>query len=112
MNQRSGHDLTDTIYIAGGVLFAFAGVLYLAGGLAILMTTGHWVSSPWIDALRVPLHPGNPAAAFGLTSNELAPAAYWLTFAIIVVVPLTLTYVGMRMWQDRKAGIWQVSVLR
>ncbi|WP_405056845.1 TraM recognition domain-containing protein [Kribbella sp. NBC_01505] len=103
MNQRSGHDLTDTIFIAGSILFAFAGVLYLAGGVASMLTTGEWVTSPWIDALRAPLHPDDPAAAFGLTSSELPPTVYWAIFAVLLAVPLGLSYIVMYLWQNRKA---------
>ncbi|GAB3930398.1 hypothetical protein GCM10029976_032150 [Kribbella albertanoniae] len=103
MNQRSGHDLTDTIFIAGGVTFAFAGVLYLAGGLASLGTTGHWVSSPWIDALRVPVHAGDPASAFGMSAAQFGPLTYWSIFAVLLATPLALAYAGTRMWQNRKA---------
>ncbi len=105
MNQRSGHDLTDTIFIAGSVLFAFAGVLYVAGGITSLLSTGEWVTSPWTDALRAPLHPGNPAAAFGKAPSELAPATYWAVFAVLLVVPLALAYTALNVWQSRKAAV-------
>ncbi|MFK4088799.1 type IV secretory system conjugative DNA transfer family protein [Kribbella sp. NPDC020789] len=105
MNQRSGHDLTDTIFIAGGVLFAFAGVLYLAGGITSLLTTGEWVTSPWTDALRAPLHPGNPAAAFGKTPSDLDPTTYWAIFTVLLAIPLGLAYTAMHVWQNRKASL-------
>ncbi|GAA0597732.1 type IV secretory system conjugative DNA transfer family protein [Kribbella sandramycini] len=104
MNQRSGHDLTDTLLIAGAVLFAFTGVLYAAGGIASLLTTGEWVTTPWIDALRAPLNPGNPGAAFGMTPAQLPPTVYWVTVAVVLGVPLGAVYAGLQVWQHRKAG--------
>ncbi|GAA1713411.1 hypothetical protein GCM10009745_72150 [Kribbella yunnanensis] len=100
MNQRSGHDLTDTIFIAAAVTFAFAGVLYLAGGLTNLLSNGRWVSSPWIDSLRVPIHPGDPAAVFG---QSFDPVAYWIVFAVLLAAPLGAAFVVLRLWQNRKA---------
>ncbi len=104
VNQRSGHDLTDTIFIAGAIVFAFAGVLYLAGGIASWLTTGEWVTSPWVDALRAPLTPANPAPAFGMTPAQLPPSVYWAMVAVVLGVPLGIAYTGMRVWQSRKAS--------
>ncbi|MEV0804608.1 TraM recognition domain-containing protein [Kribbella sp. NPDC050281] len=103
MNQQTPRDLTDTIFIAGGVLLACAGVLHLAGGLASMVTTQHWVTSPWIDALRVPMHPADPAVAFGLTSAQISPVTYWLVVAILLVVPIAGGYLVMKLWHGRRA---------
>ncbi|MEV0283495.1 TraM recognition domain-containing protein [Kribbella sp. NPDC050820] len=104
MNPHPPRDTTDLLLIAGGVLLACGGVLYLAGGLASLLTTGHWVTSHWIDALRVVVHPGDPAAAFGLTPAELAPAAYWSVLTLLVGTPLAGAYLVGRFWLGRRAG--------
>jgi type IV secretory pathway TraG/TraD family ATPase VirD4 len=101
MNQRPPRDLTDMIFIAGGVLFASAGVFYLAGGLASLMTTGNWVTGPWIDALQIPLHPGNPAAAFG--PAHFGPAMYWSILVVLLGLPVTAAVLAARWWNGRRA---------
>jgi len=103
MNQRPPRDQTDMLLIAGGVLLACAGVLHLAGGLSSLLTSGQWVSTPWIDAIRVPLHPGDPAAAFGLTSTQLNPATYWIVLTLLVAVPAAIAYLAARLWHTRGA---------
>ncbi|TDO51536.1 type IV secretory pathway TraG/TraD family ATPase VirD4 [Kribbella sp. VKM Ac-2527] len=91
------------IFIAGGVLFACAGVLYLAGGLASQLTRGQWVASPWIDALRVPLHPGDPAVAFGLNAAQLSPAAYWIVLVLLIAAPAAVAYLALRLWHAKRA---------
>ncbi|TCC52129.1 type VI secretion protein [Kribbella pittospori] len=103
MNQRPPRDLTDTIFVAGGVLLACAGLLYLAGGLASLLTTGRWVRAQWIEALQVPLHPGDPGAAFGLTPGQLAPTMYWLVLTGLICLPLAAALAALRWWHGRRA---------
>ncbi|WP_432877448.1 type IV secretory system conjugative DNA transfer family protein [Kribbella sp. CA-245084] len=103
MNQRPPRDSTEILAIGAGVLFCSTGLLYLAGGLAYLVTNGHWVKSPWIDALRVVLHPGNPAVAFGLTNAELGPAPYWIALAVVVAVPTVVGLLGAWLWQGRRS---------
>lgn len=101
MNQRPPRDLADMIAIAGTVLFACTGVLYMAGGLASLLTTGHWVTSPWIEAVRVPLHPDNPAAVFG--PARFGPATYWAILAGLLAAPLAPALLFARWWNGRRA---------
>src|SRR6266540_6966427 len=96
-------DLTDMILIGAGILSACAGVLYLAGGVTSLLTRRRWVTSAWIDALRVPLHPGNPAAAFGLHSAQLNPATYWIVLTLLICVPLAVASLAARWWHARRA---------
>ncbi|MEU0095612.1 TraM recognition domain-containing protein [Kribbella sp. NPDC006257] len=105
VNQRPGPDFSDTILIAGASLLGIAGLFYVAGGLTSWLTTGEWVSSPWIDALQVPMHPGNPASAFGVASARIGVAAYWVVFAIVLGMPLGATYVVLRIWQSRKSTV-------
>ncbi|WP_405065041.1 TraM recognition domain-containing protein [Kribbella sp. NBC_01510] len=91
------------IFVAGAVLFGCAGMLYLAGGVASLLTTRRWVRSPWIDALLVPMHPASPALAFGLNRTQLGTATYWTCLAVLVALPIGLAYLVARMWQGRRS---------
>ncbi|WBQ08708.1 TraM recognition domain-containing protein [Kribbella sp. CA-293567] len=79
-------------------------MLYLAGGLGCLVTTGRWVDSAWIDALGVPLHPGNPAAAFGLERDELPPTTYWVVLSLLIGGPLACGIGVGRLIVRRRAG--------
>jgi type IV secretory pathway TraG/TraD family ATPase VirD4 len=101
MNQRPPRDHTDMIALAGAVLFACAGILYIAGGFASLLTTGHWVASPLIDAVRVPLHPGSPAVAFG--SARFGPATYWSILVGLLAAPIAPVVLFARWWTRRRA---------
>lgn len=101
MNQRPPRDFNETLIVGAGVLLSCAGVFYVAGGLACLLTTGHWVTSPWIDALWVVLHPGNPAKAFGLTAAQIGPVSYWATLAAVVSLPVGASLLVSRQWQGR-----------
>ncbi|TDX04038.1 type IV secretory system conjugative DNA transfer family protein [Kribbella sp. VKM Ac-2566] len=101
MNQRPPRDFNETLIAGAGVLLSCAGVFYVAGGLACLLTTGHWVTSPWIDALWVVLHPGNPAAAFGLTTAQIGPVSYWSALAIVVALPVGASFLAARLWQGQ-----------
>jgi type IV secretory pathway TraG/TraD family ATPase VirD4 len=103
MNQRPPRDLNENLILGAGILFLCAGILYLAGGLACLLTTGHWVNSPWIDALWVVLHPGNPASVFGLTAAQISPVSYWTALAFVVALPIGVGLVAARLWQGRSA---------
>lgn len=101
MNQRPPRDFYETLIAGAGVLLSCAGVFYVAGGLACLLTTGHWVTSPWIDALWVVLHPGSPAEAFGLTAAQIGPVSYWGTLAAVVSLPIGASLLVARQWQGR-----------
>ncbi|WP_327640830.1 TraM recognition domain-containing protein [Kribbella sp. NBC_00482] len=101
MNQRPPRDFNETLIAGAGVLLSCAGVFYVAGGLACLLTTGHWVTSPWIDALWVVLHPGSPAEAFGLTAAQIGPVSYWGTLAAVVSLPIGASLLVARQWQGR-----------
>lgn len=101
MNQRPPRDLTETLFIGAGVLFCCTGVFYMAGGLTSLLATGSWPKSPWIDALRVVFHPGDPAAAFGLTDAQFGPISYWTVLAVVVAVPVAASLIGAWLWKGR-----------
>src|SRR5690242_15052036 len=102
MNQRPPRDLTEVLFIGAGVLFCCTGVFYMAGGLTCLVTIGRWPRSPWIDALKVVFHPGDPAVAFGLTTAQFGPAAYWTALAVVVAAPVAVGLLGARLWQGRR----------
>lgn len=103
MNQRPPRDPTEILAVAVGLLFCCSGVLYMAGGLASLLTTGHWPRSAWIDASRVMLHPGNPAVAFGMTGAQFGPVTYWTVVTFVVALPIVVALVGAHLWQGRRS---------
>ncbi|GAB2647018.1 type IV secretory system conjugative DNA transfer family protein [Kribbella swartbergensis] len=96
-------DLTDMTLLAGGVLLASAGVLYLAGGISSYLSRGEWVRCAWTDALKVAVHPDNPAAAFGLNATQLSPTTYWSALTLLICLPLAVSYLAVRLWHRRKA---------
>lgn len=103
MNQKPPRDLTDIVVVAGVMLFASAGVFYTAGGLASLLSTGHWVTSPWIDALRVVSHPSNPALAFGVTAADFGPMRYWTILGVLVSATFAGALVFAWLWNGRRS---------
>src|SRR5262245_28204514 len=105
MNQKPPRDLTDILVVAGSLLIGSAGVLYLAGGLASLLTNGSWVRSRWIDGLKVLSQPGNPAAAFGLSAAQLGVVTYWVIVAVLVSLPFGLALVVARFWDGRRSTV-------
>ena len=76
--HKPPRDLTDVIFIGAGGILACGGLLYLTGGITVLITCHKWVDSPWINGAKVFLNPAAPADAFGLTSTDLNPVVYWL----------------------------------
>jgi type IV secretion system protein VirD4 len=102
--QKPPRDLADTVFVGVGVLLCCAGFFYLAGGLTRLLSAGRWVTSQWIDALWVVLHPGEPARAFGLPATEIGPVKYWTILTVLVAVPLTIGLVAVRLWRERRSS--------
>lgn len=104
MNQRPPRDPTEIIALGAVILFCCSGILYMAGGLASLVTTGHWPKSAWIDAARVVFHPGDPAVAFGMTGTQFGPVTYWTALTLIAAVPIAAALGGARLWQGRRSS--------
>ncbi|MGW6278441.1 type IV secretory system conjugative DNA transfer family protein [Kribbella sp. NPDC055071] len=92
--------MSDLLIIGAAVLFSAAGVLYAAGGVASVLTTGHWVRSPWIDALNVALHPADPADAF---QASFGAATYWVVLGVLACLPFIATFCFLRLWRRRRA---------
>ena len=103
MNRRPPRDFNELLIVGAGILFLCAGILYFTGGMVCLLTTGRWVDSPWIDALWVVLHPGDPATAFGLTAAQIGPASYWSALAVVIALPLGVGLLVARLWQGRSS---------
>ena len=104
LGPKPPRDLTDMVFIGAGVILACAGTLYLAGGLTSLVTRHCWVDSPWINAAKVMINPANPADAFGITSREFNPVAYWFIVALLISAPLGGLIAVRRLWVVRKRG--------
>jgi type IV secretory pathway TraG/TraD family ATPase VirD4 len=104
VNGRLPRDLTDMIMIAGGVLLACAGILYVAGGLSSLLMTHEWVRTSWPDALKVVLDPGDPARTFGLAPGAFHPVVYWSVLAVLLAVPIIGVGLARHLWTTRGAG--------
>ena len=105
MNQRPPRDPTEILALATVILFSCSGILYMAGGLASLVTTRHWPKSAWIDASRVVFHPGDPAVAFGMTGTQFGPVTYWTALTFVVAVPIAAALLAARLWQGRRSSL-------
>lgn len=92
------------VMIGGGVLLSCAGILYVAGGLSSLLAVHEWVRTPWPEALKVVLDPGNPAGAFGLAPNAFHPAVYWCVLVLLVTIPVVGAFFGHQLWTRRSAS--------
>jgi type IV secretion system protein VirD4 len=92
------------VMIGGGVLLSCAGILYVAGGLSSLLAVHEWVRTPWPEALKVVLEPGNPAGAFGLAPAAFHPAVYWCVLVLLVTIPVVGAFCGHQLWTRRSAS--------
>jgi hypothetical protein len=91
------HQTNDTLlFVATGVVVVVGGLVWLAGQLAGLLTSGSWPEVPLVELpgilVRLREHPGDPAAAWPADVRNLLPGplGMYATLVGILVTPLAL----------------------
>lgn len=97
----AGSDRVVDLALGGlAALLASAAVLWLAVGLATLVSTGHPPrGGSSIDALRTLAHPADPAHAYPPGSGVPGPIVVWPIALVVLMAVGMLAWLARRAWQ-------------